>query len=185
MKTFAQKIIGAVRPSRNIVGEVEALRTRRMTLADSRIAIEAAKCPRAEIDAALARDFDALAADAVAALEVGYLARNENGPRFSPQLKPKELLGLLVLTCREPIAKAIAVELDKLYEGGSGLSAVEKAEKLSAIDQEILDVELAEESAVRDAERQGHAIQRLGEADPRAVLAHDSALPRLFEGTSR
>lgn len=52
-----------------------------------------------------------------------------------------------------------------------GPSPAERAERLAAIDAELLDLEMAEERAVRVLETEGVEIIRRGDANPAVVLA--------------
>lgn len=48
---------------------------------------------------------------------------------------------------------------------------------ITLLNRQLLDLELAEESIIRAADKNGYEIRRRADADPRAVLAHDSAMP--------
>ncbi|QOG06546.1 hypothetical protein IGS74_18875 [Aureimonas sp. OT7] len=63
------------------------------------------------------------------------------------------------------------------YETIEWISDDERETSLIQLDRDLLDVEMAEESVIRAAEASGFPIVRRGNADPRAVLAHDKALP--------
>lgn len=53
----------------------------------------------------------------------------------------------------------------------------EREVRSSALDRQLLDCELTEESIIRQAEAAGLPVLRRSDADPRAVLAHDKVLP--------
>jgi hypothetical protein len=91
---------------------------------------------------------------------------------------------------REPAELALALYADKWGEyikqamrekmaaaGRTGLTDAKCEAKLTALDRELLDLELVEESLIRTAERGGFAIPRRHDANPLAVLADDSVLP--------
>lgn len=63
------------------------------------------------------------------------------------------------------------------YQRLSPLSDEEREMKFAAMDRQLLDLELAEESIIRQAEAAELPICRRSDADPRAVLAHDKVLP--------
>lgn len=71
----------------------------------------------------------------------------------------------------------LARKLDDTYAGGPGLTAAERATRLSKADAHLLELSLAEEAIIRACEAAGMVVMRRAEADPRAVLAPDSALP--------
>ncbi|MEI8715871.1 hypothetical protein [Mesorhizobium sp. ISC11] len=79
-------------------------------------------------------------------------------------------------------ADAWAKEMDAKIRASQasrpGLTNEERAAKIEAIDAEMLDLELVEESLIRNAEQAGFEVQRRPDANPAAVLAHDSALPQ-------
>lgn len=71
----------------------------------------------------------------------------------------------------------LARNLDAAYAEGPGLTAAERATRLAKADARLLELSLAEEAAVRALEAAGMAVMRRADADPRAVLAPDNALP--------
>lgn len=75
------------------------------------------------------------------------------------------------------VEAAMKANVRRFYQTTSGVSEGERSDRLDEIDRQILDLELAEESIIREAEKYGMTLQRREDADPRAVLAHDSALP--------
>jgi len=62
-------------------------------------------------------------------------------------------------------------------QGRSTMSPGERSAKLAKLNRERLDLELSEEAIIRQAEGLGFDIPRRADADVRAVLAHDKALP--------
>ncbi|MDO9417963.1 hypothetical protein [Pararhizobium sp.] len=75
------------------------------------------------------------------------------------------------------LAEAIKQEVRKIYEDGAGLTDAERSKRFAALDHEILQAELIEEAIIRTSEASGFKVLRRFDADPRAVLAHESALP--------
>lgn len=88
-----------------------------------------------------------------------------------------ELDALVALTLGPVIRDKLMDLVSSLYNDTEGLSEAERGEALSDLDREILDLELTEEAVIRTAEASGIPIMRRRDADPRAVLAHASALP--------
>lgn len=62
-------------------------------------------------------------------------------------------------------------------QGVETMDQTDREAKLAKISRERLDLELSEEAIIRQAEAIGLDIGRRSDADVRAVLAHDSALP--------
>jgi hypothetical protein len=62
-------------------------------------------------------------------------------------------------------------------QGAETMDQTDREAKLAKIGRERLDLELSEEAIIRQAEAIGLDIGRRSDADVRAVLAHDSALP--------
>lgn len=82
-------------------------------------------------------------------------------------------LGFVLQLMRERLASGIEAK----YAPGDGPTVEEHRRMLAKLDAEILDLELVEESLVRAAEAAGIETLRRGDADPRAVLASNEALP--------
>ncbi|MGO7972985.1 hypothetical protein ACC705_18520 [Rhizobium ruizarguesonis] len=94
------------------------------------------------------------------------------------QYTPRQDFGALVLAyLGDQIVEAVTAQVRHAYEDRQGVSAEDREKLFTANDHEILAAELMEESIIRQAEEQGFAIERRIDADPRAVLAHGSALP--------
>jgi hypothetical protein len=75
------------------------------------------------------------------------------------------------------IVDALRKDIEHVFDNNPGISAEARAAALAAIDLELLDAELTEESIIRSAESAGFQIARRADADPRAVLADDRELP--------
>lgn len=85
--------------------------------------------------------------------------------------------GLLALVGRDTLRMAAEAKLIEGYAGRQGITEAERASRLTVLEDEALDLELVEESLIRQAEAAGMIIQRRADADPRAVLAFDRDLP--------
>jgi hypothetical protein len=64
-----------------------------------------------------------------------------------------------------------------VYQNTAGITEAERQKQMEAVDRDLLDAELAEESIIRAAEASGFAILRRSNASPMAVLAADETLP--------
>ena len=73
--------------------------------------------------------------------------------------------------------EAVKQEVIRAYGDERGISEKERQRLLAENDAELLAAELSEESLIRGAEDQGFDVDRREDADPRAVLAHESCLP--------
>jgi hypothetical protein len=73
--------------------------------------------------------------------------------------------------------EVVKKRVDDVYQNTAGITETERQKQLDAVDRDLLDAELAEESIIRAAEASGFPVLRRSNADPRAVLAADEALP--------
>ncbi|MEH7848467.1 hypothetical protein [Rhizobium laguerreae] len=71
------------------------------------------------------------------------------------------------------IREEYAAEIERLYQNKPGFTEQERAKAIAGIDDEIFDLELAEERLVRLCEERGHYIARRPTANPMIVLAAD------------
>ena len=78
--------------------------------------------------------------------------------------------GLLVELLREPLKAYLLQVFDAEAGDSTGLPAVERRKKLTALDGEIFGLERQEEELIEVLEDQGHDIARRPDADPRAAL---------------
>lgn len=86
------------------------------------------------------------------------------------------LLGLLVLTGRNKLREVIAGQLGDLVAGRETLSPVERAERISAAQAELLYLHLVEEQRVRQMQESGLSVSRRADAPALALLACDASL---------
>jgi len=97
---------------------------------------------------------------------------------WKSQYIPKQDFGALVIAyLGDQIIEAATAEVRQAYTDRQGISDEDRQKLMDANDREILSAELLEEAIIRGAEEQGFSIERRMDADPRAVLAHESALP--------
>ena len=87
------------------------------------------------------------------------------------------LLGLLVATAMPILRQIVAGQLTDLTEGREMMDGATRAKKLARNEAQLLDLELAEEAAIRAMEAAGIDVARRPDADPRALLAADASLP--------
>lgn len=92
----------------------------------------------------------------------------------SPQCKIEHALAALM---GEYVAETMKERVTAQYQSVVFLDDTAREQKLKALDRQLLDCELAEESIIRQAELSGFPVCRRADADPRAVLAHDRSLP--------
>ncbi len=86
-------------------------------------------------------------------------------------------MDVLVALCLGQIEDALVALVTEMSGDGAGVADADRAAKLEALNEELLALELEEESLIRSAERLGLDVLRRAKADPRAVLAHDEVLP--------
>lgn len=152
------------------------VRMRRLRLLDKRDELAARPLPKDEALAALDRDIDALVTDGLDAHVVHGLTRAE---RPSWAVPPNGvLLALLIGASRVTFRELIAQQLNEHYDqrGLQPISAEEREAAIRRIDEELRDLEIAEESTIRLAEAEGVALLRRADASPAVVLAADQAL---------
>ncbi|QCL72138.1 MULTISPECIES: hypothetical protein [Agrobacterium] len=87
------------------------------------------------------------------------------------------LADALVAYQGDVLASAMKQEISEIYQSEKGLTDAERAKRLADLDQSLLNAELSEEALIREAETSGITVNRRADADPRAVLAHQDALP--------
>lgn len=170
--------------ARGLTGGIDELRDRRVALLDERRTVSRAAPDRDEIMRALHEGLDRSAA---AVFEHFYLPRlvapkAGAAPAFEPatERRPvtdRDLFGLLHLADGDGLRTALERYVDARLEGRKGMSREEQARRLAEIDAQIFEIELHEEGAIRAAEEAGISILRRRDADPRAFLAADAALP--------
>jgi len=86
--------------------------------------------------------------------------------------------GALVLAyLGDQLIESVIQQIALIYEDAPGVTDTERKKMLDENDQQILDAELSEEAIIRHGETQGLILGRRVDADPRAVLAADEALP--------
>ena len=76
------------------------------------------------------------------------------------------------------IRDLVGAALGNFYSERQGIDDAERERQLAKLDDDILDLELCEESIIRAAQEAGMKIPRRPDADPRAVLASDQDLPQ-------
>lgn len=152
--------------------------------------VESAPVPADEALADLAEWIDRAATDAVDRLNVGYLTapgRAAQGLRLPFPISPGSgavdagpavqiLFGLFLATNRAALLEILGGQLRDLTAGRETISAAERAERVTAAKEALLQAEMAEEAACRALEASGVPVARRSDADPRAVLASDDAL---------
>lgn len=170
-----KKLLAGSRKAATSVSEgLRELRMRRLRLLDERDATAARPVPQADALAALDRDIDELVATAKRETNVRSLTRAENPAWTIPQ--NGILIALLIGANREAFRSQLAEMIAPAYADAKPIEAAEREATLRRIDDELLDLEMAEEGAIRGAEAAGLSVLRRADADPRAVLASDEEL---------
>lgn len=90
---------------------------------------------------------------------------------------PETQAAMLMAYLSPHLLDAAKDELAAFYEGKPTLTERERHDQVAAIDRQLLDAELTEESLIRAAEAEGFPIARRQDADIFALLAHDEVLP--------
>jgi hypothetical protein len=168
-------------------GEVERTRARRSELLAERTKIDRAPV---SLDVATQRIDEYLAALASepGAMTHRFLRPGANGSDLADVtlglmdgptrgVGARDILRSLAFLDRERLRLALVADAKAALEAsGGGLSERERTEALAAIEAELLELEVAEELAIREAEDAGHeGLDRRGDAEPRVVLWADPA----------
>lgn len=127
---------------------------------------------RAELTAAMSRQLEIAGAVAERAMahrvgaadyDDGLLAARVTGDGRVDLLPP-----MVALFGAEAVQAMLARFVERAPDGPS---VADRAARLSALEAELTELEVAEEKAIRALESQGVEVIRRGDADPRAVLA--------------
>lgn len=87
------------------------------------------------------------------------------------------LTEVLYTTLASFILEGMEASIDAAYKTIEGINEDDRQAETDVLNRKILDAELSEESLIRAANRSGFKTLRRPDADPLAVMAHDSALP--------
>ncbi|MER8844032.1 MULTISPECIES: hypothetical protein [Mesorhizobium] len=176
--SIAQKIKTALSASRKATNELAdgltSVRDRIAKLGQERQAIEGADC---SLDQALERlaGFMNYMRQPLNDYYVGQFLQPSGRPDVG--MNTDQAARLALALGADAWAKAMEGKIRQALADRPGYTDAERAAKLDAIDAELLDLELVEESLIRNAEQAGFEVLRRHDANPAAVLAHDSALP--------
>lgn len=164
------KITDAVAGIRRRIGKVET------AIAE----VDRSFCPRgmavnrldAWLDLCAARSQDLALGDLLS-------GEGQSGGQFFNVLPSSDLpFPFLVTCCRDQVRAVLIKRIDAAYAKRPGMTADDRRQAIEKLKGERLDIEFAEESLIRAAERAGMTIARRADADPRAVLAAEDE-PRL------
>ena len=171
-----KKLLSGSRKAAASVSEgLEELRLRRLRLLDERDETSARPVPKSEALAALDRDLDDLIAAGLENTNISGLTRAERPSWPVPQ--NGVLLALLVGASRDAFRDQLATLVGQTYsDGQQPIAADDRVRELRRLDQDLFDIERAEESTIRAAEAAGLPALRRADADPRAVLLADQEL---------
>lgn len=127
------------------------------------------------IEAALARAEGWVHYITRGSVELSPSAKHFSRPDY--QLPIMNAESLLIAQMAARMSDTLKADIEKLYAERPGITEEERVMRVREIERKLLDAELTEESMIRAAEAGGFPVLRRGNADPRAVLAHDKALP--------
>lgn len=167
-------LAGSRKAAASVSDGLQELRFRRLRLLDERDEIAARPVPKDEALAALDRDLDELIDTAKRETNIRSLTRADNPAWTIPQ--NGMLLGLLIGANRDAFRSHLAEMIAPAYADAKPIEAAEREAALRRIDDDLFDLETAEEAAIRSAEAAGLSVLRRADADPRAVLASDQEL---------
>ncbi len=175
MGDIGKLLAGQKKATAAISDGLAELRLRRLRLLGERDELASRPVPKDEALRALDRDIDELVDTAKDLANIRSLTRSEQPAWTIPA--NGILIGLLIGANRAAFRDQLAAMLEPAYAGGAKpIAAEERAATLRRIDDELLDLEKAEEAAIRGAEAAGLSVSRRADADPRAVLLADKEL---------
>ena len=168
-------LTGSRKAAASVSEGLEELRMRRLRLLDERDEIAARPVPQSEALAALDRDIDDLVSAGIENTNISSLTRSERPSWSIPG--NGILLALLVGANRDAFRDQLTTLIKQSYAGGAKpIADDDRAATLRRIDDDLLDLERAEEATIRSAEAAGLPALRRADADPRAVLLADQEL---------
>lgn len=151
--------------------EIEGIRARvteaKVVLAE----LAAMPVPQAEAEAALDAALARLSERGAEALTITSLTRPRLHPDFAPELSHFDVVALLIGLNAQAVRKVVGAKLKAFYAGRAILAPAERDARAKKVGAELLELELAEEAAIRKAEQAGLPVDRRADADPRATLA--------------
>lgn len=112
------------------------------------------------------------------ALSVGSLVQpGFRVPNLNLNVPENLTIDVVALVARDQLRDVLAEKMADFYDGRDVMPRAKRGPRVETLEAEILDLELAEEALIREAERANVPVMRRDSADPRAVLAADAALP--------
>lgn len=156
------------------LSELETIEAIRAKVTEAKVMLaelQSMPVPQAEAEAALDAALARLSERGAEALTITTLTRPRLHPDFTPELSHSDLVALLVGLHAQAIRKIIGGKLKAFYAGRTVLAPEDRDARAAELEGELLNLELAEEAAIRRAEAAGLSVDRRADADPRAVLA--------------
>lgn len=171
--------VAAARRALSTSGEgIEGIREAIRALESERERERGAAVPLAEAVEAVDQLIGRLAAHAQHASLSTVIAAAELGRVASVDLHSRQVgasFGFIVDALRPALRDCLIAALEERYaELQPGLPRDARAERLAELDHQILDLSRQEEQLVNELAESGLAIDRRGDADPRAVLGLDA-----------
>jgi hypothetical protein len=179
MSSVLKKLFSRQRDAaRELAQSVESIRSEILRRQDEAARIAGQPAERAEALAALDTGLDRMAERGADALSIGSLALpGFRAPHLSLNVPANWTMDVIALVARDQLRDVLAEKLAEFYDGRDVMSRAKRGPRVETLEAEILDLELAEEALIREAERANVPVMRRDSADPRAVLAADAALP--------
>lgn len=161
--------------AKRALSELRALSSR---LRDQRAEIETRPVPLEEAQNAAAVAILHEAEKIISDVSLASLARPADGRQPSLALSAEARSALAFAAVAPEIGALIGARLAARYRaaGLTGISDDDRVAELARLDADALAAELAEEAIVRSLEKDGMAVLRRPDADPRATLADDREL---------
>lgn len=110
-----------------------------------------------------------------------YGYKHVKAERFSlrdpGRLPLDDVAGFLIQMLDDDIMASMRKRMKAFYQDIESISGEDRALRLGDVNRRLMEAELAEESLIRSAFGTGMNVPRRADADPKAVMAADSALP--------
>lgn len=155
--------------------EVTRLRIARERLEAERPTLARTEVPRDAAVARVERHITASAARVEAPSVAGYLSPDFDAVYVerTPLFYGADLADVVAALFPDRVRELMLTAVDEHLAANPQprLAEPERLKRLAELDAKVLALEIAEEQAIRRAEKLGHPIDRRGEADPAVVLA--------------
>ena len=96
--------------------------------------------------------------------------------QLTPMSSPAFLFDCFISVVADEIKARLATRLEEFYREQPGLAEAERDKRIKALEDELAEIEVAEERLILRAEAAGLPVLRRADAVPEIVLAPDAAL---------